>query len=374
MPPQVDSSLLSVFLESNPGVKFIHYQFVDLGGVLREMIVVAAEAMVHASENKPHNVGCVPLRMLPNGNFSPRFVCVGKEYLWPDWSSLRLARFIGNGKTHALVMCFVDEGMAAGNVYTGTISCPRSILKRAMESAKSDGLEFLIGFETEFILLDKTRSDLEPTGITAPTSWCVAAAMQHDGVSECIEEIATCILDSGIKLLAFHSEGGVGAYEFVTAPTSTMEAIDEQIYIRQTIQTISRRCGFRATLYPAPFGAGSTNGAHCHLSINNPTVELANHFLAGVLKRLPALCAFTLPVHDSYYRVSELKGQTGKWVAWGTENKDLPIRGILNRVGYWEFRSADYTANTYLQLAAWVTAGHLGVQEKTKLRWKDCDG
>ena len=277
-----------------------------------------------------------------------------------------------NGKSHAIVGCFVDEGIDPRNkTNSGTKSCPRSILKRAVEAAKLDGLEFQIGFETEFILLDKAKSAVEPTGISVPTSWCAVTAMQDDGVAACLDKIATCILDSGIKLLAFHSEGGVGEYEFVTAPTSVMEAIDEQLYIRQAIQTISQRYGFRATLYPAPYGAGSTSGAHCHLSINNPTPEVADQFLAGVLERLPALCSFTLPVHDSYHRVAELKGRTGVWVAWGTENKDLPIRGILDRVGYWEFRSADYTANTYLQLAAWLTAGHLGVREKTKLRWKD---
>lgn len=373
MSTQNDGELLSKFLQSNPGVKFIHYQFVDLSGVLREIIVVTAQALLHASENKPHNVSCVPLRMFPDGGFSPRFIGLGRDYLWPDWSSLRLARFIGNGETHAIVGCFIEESIASGDDNHGTKSCPRSILKRAIEAARLDGLDFQIGLETEFILLDKAKSGVEPTGIDAPKAWCAAAAMQHDGVTACLDDIATCILDSGIKLLAFHSEGGVGEYEFITAPTTVMKAVDEQIYLRQAIKTISQRHGFHATLYPAPYGTGSATGAHCHLSINNATSKVADNFLAGILDRLPALCAFTMPVHDSYYRVAEMTGRAGVWVAWGTENKDLPVRGILNRVGYWEFRSADCTANTYIQLAAWITAGHLGVQEKQELRWKDVD-
>jgi glutamine synthetase len=367
-------SQLEKFLQSNADVRFVHYQFVDLGGVLREVIVVVDQALIHASENKPHNMGPVTLRMLPNGGFSPRFVGPGKEYIWPDWSSLRLARFIGNGKAHAIVMCFVDEGIAMGPVTSGTASCPRTILKRAIEDAKSANLDFLVGFETEFVLLDKEKSEDEPTAIDTPSTWGAAAAMLAEGVSECLENIATCLLDSGIKLLVFHSEGGKGLYEFVTAPLGVMEAVDEQIYLRQAIQTISRQHGFKATMYPAPFGDGSTNGAHCHFSINDPSAEVADHFLAGFLERLPALCAFGLPVHDSYHRVSEMKGQAGKYVAWGMENKDLPVRGILGRIGYWEFRCADFSANTYLQLAAWITAGRLGVQERVKLRWKDCDG
>lgn len=368
------ASPLSIFLQSNPGVKFIHYQWLDLSGVLREMIVIASQALVHEAENKPHNVGCVPLRLLPNGDFSPRFTGLGRDYLWPDWSSLRVARFIADGETHALVACFVEESFAPGDDEPGRKSCPRSILQRAVEAARLDGLEFQIGLETEFILLDREKSVLEPTGIDAPASWCAAAAMQHPGVTACLDDIAKCIMASGINLLAFHSEGGVGAYEFVTAPNTVLRAVDEQIYIRQAIKTISQRHGFQATLYPAPYGSGSAIGAHCHLSITDPTPKIADGFLAGILARLPALCALAMPVHDSYRRVAEMKGRAGVWVAWGTENKDLPVRAIQGRVGYWELRAADFAANTYVQIAGWIAAGHLGVREGKELKCGDIDG
>ena len=55
----------------------------------------------------------------------------------------------------------------------------------------------------------------------------------------------------------------------------------------------------------------------------------------------------------------------------GTENKDLAVRKIRNRIGYWEIRCADFTANMYLVLGAWITAGSLGVREKSQLWWKD---
>jgi len=58
-------------------------------------------------------------------------------------------------------------------------------------------------------------------------------------------------------------------------------------------------------------------------------------------------------------------------IRYGTENKDCPIRAIANRMGYWELRFADATANLYLFLAAVITAGCLGIREKMDLPVKD---
>lgn len=51
------------------------------------------------------------------------------------------SKFIGNGNTPAVVLCFVDEGMVAGNIYTGTKSCPRSIPSLLLR-AEFDDSEF----------------------------------------------------------------------------------------------------------------------------------------------------------------------------------------------------------------------------------------
>lgn len=373
----IQSSPLKHFLQAHPAVKFIHCQYVDLSGVLREVVVVISDqALIHEAENKPLNFGPILLRSFADGAFSSRFLGVGKEFIWPDWSSLQPALFWG--QTHALVMCFVDEGdfLQTTDVANrlgsgGRISCPRSILKRAIDEAVSDGLEITIGFETEFFLLDREKSKTKPTPIDTLSGHCVAAKMADDGVRKCLDAIATCLLDSSIPLMHFLSEGGLGLFELVTGPLPVLKAVDQQIYLRRAVQTIARQHGYHATMYPAPFGPkSSTSGAHCHLSINR--TDVADYFLAGIMDRIPALCAFSMPVSDSYLRVSEFGGQTGRWVAWGTENKDVPVRAILGREGYWELRFADFTANPYLQLAAFITAGRLGVKERQELRWKDC--
>ncbi len=93
-----------------------------------------------------------------------------------------------------------------------------------------------------------------------------------------------------------------------------------------------------------------------------------DQFLAGVLQRLPLLCGFGMPSQDSYQRVQPMC--VGAWVAYGTGNRDTPVRKIRN--GHYEFRAIDSTANMYLVLAAYIAAGLLGLQERQDLCWNDC--
>ena len=57
-------------------------------------------------------------------------------------------------------------------------------------------------------------------------------------------------------------------------------------------------------------------------------------------------------------------------MAWGTENRRIPVRKFAS--GHHEFRAIDATANLYLNVAAYIAAGLLGVLEEQELVWKDC--
>lgn len=103
-----------------------------------------------------------------------------------------------------------------------------------------------------------------------------------------------------------------------------------------------------------------------HVSVS-PEIS-GDSFLAGILTKLRVLCAFGLPSYDSYHRVGD--DGAGRHVGWGTENRELPLRGIES--AHWEYRSADTTANFYLLLAIIVKAGSVGLKEQMPLRWKDC--
>ena len=72
---------------------------------------------------------------------------------------------------------------------------------------------------------------------------------------------------------------------------------------------------------------------------------------------------------ESYERVNDFGSESGAYVAWGTENRDVPIRKI--RTGHWEIRCCDGAANMYLVLAAFIASGLEGLKEGKELIWKD---
>jgi len=122
---------------------------------------------------------------------------------------------------------------------------------------------------------------------------------------------------------------------------------------------IAAKNGLRATLHPQPF-PGVGTAAHAHISLVSPDLE-KQFFVGGVLKHLPAICAFSMPEAESYDRVKDDQWTGGTWVAWGTQNRETPLRRVEN--GRWEVRCVDGFANMYLAVGAVVAAGLLGLKE-----------
>lgn len=101
--------------------------------------------------------------------------------------------------------------------------------------------------------------------------------------------------------------------------------------------------------------------------------ELEMGFWAGVLEHLEAICAFSMPEAESYERVVEDHWTGGVWVAWGTQNREVPLRRIGDGSHRWEVRCLDGFANMYLAMAAILAAGLEGVKEGKGMRINDCD-
>ena len=67
-----------------------------------------------------------------------------------------------------------------------------------------------------------------------------------------------------------------------------------------------------------------------------------------------------MPSHESYARACD-PSIMGRYVAWGKT-----ISPFLNQVadGHWEIRCLDWTANTYLAVAAFISADLLGIRNR----------
>ncbi|KAG6914567.1 hypothetical protein DXG01_016584 [Tephrocybe rancida] len=97
-------------------------------------------------------------------SFAEGFLATGEYLCVPDLSSLRLCPY---SPKHASVMVWLKEKkpyLTFDNKLTVDVPlCPRATLHRIVSKADSAGVHFLVGFETEFILLKSTRP-VEPLG------------------------------------------------------------------------------------------------------------------------------------------------------------------------------------------------------------------
>lgn len=183
-----------------------------------------------------------------------------------------------------------------------------------------------------------------------------------------LEQCDRSLKRSGIEVQLFHPEACPGQYEFVLPPQPPLAAIDTLIAARGIISTIASRHNLRATLMPKPLPERPGTGAHTHISIDPP--DGYEMFYAGILKHLQAITAFTYPCEASYDRVADGCWAGGTWVAWGTQNREAPLRKIEG--SHWEVKCMDGLANPYLALSAILGAGLNGISVKEPLEMKDC--
>jgi glutamine synthetase len=247
--------------------------------------------------------------------------------------------------------------------------CPRQTLAKVLQTARQTwGLDFLVGFEVEFVIM-KSKSSKTP----AMTRY--SNGMGHFAVSgfrdPCFQYVEECVQGlraQGAEIQAIHTEGFRGQYEIVLGPLPPMQAIDQLVLVHDYLKGTFYRYGYMVTMSPKPMATESqTNGQHMHLSLQPASPSLEDPFLAGILKRLPSLCAFCLPLDASYDRL-EVR-MAGETVSWGTHSRLVPIRKV--EPSHWEIRCIDVAANMYSAMAAILGAGLLGLSGKEPLVWPD---
>ncbi|KAM4065355.1 glutamine synthetase, catalytic domain-containing protein [Hirsutella rhossiliensis] len=288
---------------------------------------------------------------------------LGSDTGYPDWTTLRTRALLD--PLYASVMCTIarDHGPQPKQ----DNFCPRRALKTVLSKASQRfQLEFMIGFEVEFEVWRRNEDDklvLHSTGLGG----AACSGLRH-GCYEYVEETMMILLEAGVGLEAMHTEGQKGQYEFCLAPKRPMEAVDELVFVHDTLKRVFTRHGLIVTMFPRPAADRTQSiGQHVHISIGNrPELEVS--FLAGILRHLPSLIALCLPYDMSYARLRP--GQGGSHiVAWGTQDRRVPVRKVKSC--HWELRCVDATANMCLVLAATLSAGLLGCMNREVLQFQD---
>ena len=356
-----DVACFSDFIQQNSGVKFIYVQWLDYMATMRVRILPIKEftRIIYSGERIGISQGNTGT--LQNDTLTAVVNTKGQIYVEPDLRSLRQAHDKDPLKAATVLSYWRSEdGLPLP-------SCPRNNLETLItELQYKHNITLQVGFEIEVTFLSNDRPldrynsqqyrSYEP--VTAVHAWSTLTPTQWLQ-TPMLAEIATSLSDMGIELQQFHAESGPGQYEFILPPAPPLLAIDILIQTRQVIAQIAALHGLRATLHPKPFGEkGAGSAAHAHISMQ-PLSRDVDFFVGGVLRHLPALCAFTMPDAQSYGRVVDDQWTGGTWVSWGTQNRECPLRRVED--GRWEIRCLDGLANMYFVMAGVIAAGMLGL-------------
>jgi len=198
----------------------------------------------------------------------------------------------------------------------------------------------------------------------------------NDLRNEMVRELMNCGLDVETQ----HHEvasGGQSEIDLRFAPL--VKASDELLLFKYIIKNVAFRNNRSVTFMPKPVFADNGSGMHVHMSLWKDAKplfygdryaglsEMALHFIGGLLKHAPALCAITNPTTNSYKRL--VPGYEAPVnLAYSQRNRSasvrIPMYSSSPKSKRVEFRTPDPSTNPYLAFSALLMAGLDGVMNR----------
>ncbi|RMZ87836.1 hypothetical protein DV736_g4933, partial [Chaetothyriales sp. CBS 134916] len=371
-----DAAPFEAFMQANPHVKYVWYQFCDYTGTLRNRMVPVAQFRKQLTSGKHQRLPMAITRLLQDDT-AASFAATGENLVVPDLSSLSLNKGISSPSATVQTWLMLDTTDTPPREHWDR--CPRWLLQRQVDALKLEfSIDIVMGFEVEVIfmrpVLNDSKSDfVEFEPLHMVHSWSNMTYQQLD-MLPIIEEIVDNLAVIGIHLPQFHSEAAPGQWEFPLPAFEPVKSVDVLYKAKDVIRNVAKKHGLKATSYPRPYSFTCGSANHAHISLNGPGVveRHGDQFLAGILDHLPAILAMTLPLEESYERVNPGVWAGGEYVCWGTQNKEVPLR--LCHPGHWELKTVDGVGNMYLSMAAVLASGLHGVREGLTLQIQDCHG
>ncbi|MCO8244796.1 MULTISPECIES: gamma-glutamylputrescine synthetase [unclassified Haladaptatus] len=297
---------------------------------------------------------------------SGRFDAAGEVRLRPDIDTFRVLPYAD--RTGAM-LCDIET--LTGERWSID---PRSSLLEFTSKMDTAGFEIESAFESEFHLFERTDDGIRR--VDERGAYSTESTRETHGT---ILDIIDALKAQDIDVEKYYPEYAAGKHEIVTGHKSGVRAVDEFVLLRETVNSVVRDHGYRATFLPKPFDH-STNGCHINLSLWNgknafydeesgELSQIGRQFVAGIIDHAPALTALAAPTANSYCRLQPQIGAAA-YVCWGRGNREALVRvpapepgdnGTSTRI---EFRAADNTANPYLALLGLLASGMDGIERE----------
>jgi glutamine synthetase len=282
---------------------------------------------------------------------------------------------------------------------------PRNIARKAEAHLKSTGIGDVAYFgpEPEFFILDDVRYDQNQhcgfyfvdskegqwnTGREENPNLGYKPRYKEgyfpvaptDSLQDIRTEMVRTLEQVGYRVEKHHHEvatAGQAEIDFRFLPLVKMG--DALMWLKYVLKNVARRHGKTVTFMPKPIFQDNGSGMHTHQSIwkgEKPLFagngyggmsELAMHYIGGILKHAPALCAFVAPTTNSYRRlVPGFEAPVN--LAYSSRNRSagvrIPMYSPSPKAKRIEVRFPDPSCNGYLAFSAMLMAGLDGIQNK----------
>ncbi len=354
------------------GVKYCVGAYVDLHGVPKGKFV-PIDHFLHFARGSELYTGYAldGLGQLPNDDEIASL---------PDLASCTVLPWNGE------VAWFPADNTFKGQPYeVNTRVALKKVLARAGEEF---GIGFNLGIECElFVVRQNDDGSLSiPNDDDNLTKSCYDVKRFFDRYAW-LDKVATTINALGWDLYSFDHEDANSQFEFDFQYADALTMADRYVFFRLMAKEYAAQEGLLATFMPKPFADKTGSGAHFNMSAyslatgenlfacdpsqdprGHGLTEMGYHFIGGVLKHGPALCAAFAPTVNSYKRLVR-RGLMAyySWApvfnSYGRNNRTNALR-IPGGGGRVESRNADAACNPYLAATLAFAAGLEGIREK----------
>lgn len=260
--------------------------------------------------------------------------------------------------------------------------CPRTILQNVAAKARERGFVFKIGFEAEFMLVDRDEDGKLTTA--DPLDTWERPCYDVKGLSRQYEMFTTLsryVTELGWDNYAVDHEDANGQFEVNVTYADVLETADRAIFFKYMVDQVARQFGMSATFMPKPFTDNTGNGFHYTMSLWDAETDenlfldesdprglsqMGYQFAAGLMEHARGYTSMVAPTPNSYKRLLHGTEQIRTWapvfITWGGNNRTQMLR--LARPGAIEDRTPDFSGSPYLGMAAALAAGLDGVERQ----------
>src|SRR4051812_17972510 len=262
--------------------------------------------------------------------------------------------------------------------------CPRTILRRQLERARSMGFEFYVGAELEYFLVRKREDG--SIELADPMDTLDQPCYDMRGLTrnlDFVSNVARNITALGWGNYATDHEDANGQFEQNFEYADALTTCDRSIFFRYMVESLAQERGLIATFMPKPFAHLTGNGCHFHMSLWKDGVNVfdarteddihgmglsqaAYHFVGGLKAHAKAYIALTAPTVNSYKRLVVGSNSGSAWapvyVSYGSNNRTQMLR--IPGPGRIEDRTVDGSCNPYLATVGILAAGLDGIERE----------